>query len=523
MRTTVPWKRVAVFAFILALGLSRPLSAQRDTDWRISPARINITLGEARRLQILDDSARQLNDATWSVDDSSVVVLERTQTGAIVHALSAGVVRVSATIGHETRYADIRIWPGDLPAGTTKWGIDPIGKELGDISAVPNSQSIDEYALEQTRFGDTYLRANEEDGIQAWTWQLPDDTADVELVCGDWLGGAVVSAHRSNSYTLYDIGPDGKVRWQRTAEGYRRSLAISTDGVVYLLNQSLDNTAADLAAIDQATGDLKFDLPIPSSQVTLSNVEPEPESPKFVCSSVTRSDLFPIVLSNVYVNMDGKAYVAFSQETSVTISPACQTGSVMAPAAVSNTDQQRILLWQIHEDGTYRSTVLDVAPRAKAESSSITISPTGALVTDDRNGLLIPVRKTVQSSLQDDDEVSATELIYRVDPDGNVLYKFPLPNSTGRLEDEMVIGKDEVGFATRSGTLYAFQVADGKQLWQWRSNTPEITVFAALANGDCIVQTPSALVEVQDDGSAKELGKGHFMLDWRGQVFRKHD
>jgi hypothetical protein len=40
---------------------------------------------------------------------------------------------------------------------------------------------------------------------------MPEKTHDVDLVCGDWLGGALVSANRSDSYTLYTVGNDGKL------------------------------------------------------------------------------------------------------------------------------------------------------------------------------------------------------------------------------------------------------------------------------------------------------------------------
>ena len=38
-----------------------------------------------------------------------------------------------------------------------------------------------------------------EDGIQSWAWLLPEDTRDVDLVCGDFFGGALISATRAES------------------------------------------------------------------------------------------------------------------------------------------------------------------------------------------------------------------------------------------------------------------------------------------------------------------------------------
>lgn len=50
---------------------------------------------------------------------------------------------------------------------------------------------------------------------------MPEKTSDVELVCGDWFGGALTSANHRTSYTLYVVGKDGKLRWQLAVEGRR--------------------------------------------------------------------------------------------------------------------------------------------------------------------------------------------------------------------------------------------------------------------------------------------------------------
>jgi outer membrane protein assembly factor BamB len=111
------------------------------------------------------------------------------------------------------------------------------------------------------------------------------------------------------------------------------------------------------------------------------------------------------------------------------------------------------------------------------------------------------------------------EFVYRIDRDGDVAYKFSLPKYAGPLHDGMVLGQDDVGFTARGGMLIAFDVRDGKELWNWASGTPEIEVFAALANGGCAVQTPTALVEVDNATQWKEIVKGKAMMDWQSQMF----
>jgi hypothetical protein len=86
-----------------------------------------------------------------------------------------------------------------------------------------------------------------------------------------------------------------------------------------------------------------------------------------------------------------------------------------------------------------------------------------------------------------------------------------------------MVGGEETFFATRGGVLIAFRQSTGEILWQWDSKTPEISVFAALADGGCLVQMPEALVEVLDGVQTKELVKGKAMMDWQGNMYVKHN
>jgi len=117
----------------------------------------------------------------------------------------------------------------------------------------------------------------------------------------------------------------------------------------------------------------------------------------------------------------------------------------------------------------------------------------------------------------------ADEFVYRLDPEGNILFAIPMPKYAGQLHDEMVIGQDNIAFATRGGLVVAFDLTHGKDLWHWDSGANGVTVFAALANGDVLVQTPAALVEVHDADTAKELMQGKFIMDWQGHLYRKHN
>jgi outer membrane protein assembly factor BamB len=223
------------------------------------------------------------------------------------------------------------------------------------------------------------------------------------------------------------------------------------------------------------------------------------------------------------VNMDGYGYLAFTQTEWTLTTGKCTLGQTIDPKDVTLARDDKLVLWKIDPDGSYRAIVVEMT-KTKQPLSAPTrvVSPTNALVTDNMNGTLIPVRVSHNVTPGNANE-PADEFVYRVNQDGELLYKFPLPTYSGSLKDDMVIGEDNVAFATRGSFLIAFSLVTGKDLWRWESNEPEISVFAALANGACLVQTPTVLMEVASSTKAKAIFTGKAMMDWQGRMYRKHD
>lgn len=508
---------------VLILSFASLFSSQlaaEESGWRISPENINIQMGDDRHLQLLDDFAQELHGAEWSVDDPSLAEIHGQQGFTVLHAKAVGTVRVSAALGGETRLREIKIWSAGepLPPGTSGWGVHPIGRNIRELPAVPTIGGIDLFFLEQTASGNTYLRGITNDGIQVWTWLLPEQNHDVELVCGDWLGGALISANRSNSYTLYTVGIDGQLRWQRTMTGVRKGHAYNLDHLVHLLSQSPDRTVTKVTGLDEATGAQRFELTVPASYEKRVNIRKL--GTRIVCASEPGLSATQTGVSRLLVNSDGLAYVAFTQQAWTLKAEKCVPGAAVVPTDVKQEREQKVFLWQIHPDGTYRSTILEESRSRGPLTEHLRVAtPTGGIIPDGFGGILLSVGWTHIGTRTD--ARPPDEFVYRVDEDGKILYKFPLPNYDGPLHDEMVLGEDGRGFATRGGILIAFDVREGREIWRWDSQMPEIEVFAALANGGCLVQTPTALVEVDNAADSKEVLKGKGMMNWQGQLFRK--
>ena len=187
---------------------------------------------------------------------------------------------------------------------------------------------------------------------------------------------------------------------------------------------------------------------------------------------------------------------------------------------VSVSGKQRLALWQIHPDGTRRETVIEeiepgAPPSTMAASSSppVKSSRTGsAAFCSPSGGLRTRGRPAPRQS---------EEYVYRVDGDGKLVYKLPMPAYDGPLKDSMVLGENSRGFTTRGSLLIAFDVGEGKESWRWDAGVRGVEVFAALADGGCLVQTPDALVHVRDAAHAIEVMKGQAMMGWNGQIYLK--
>ena len=513
---------VLAAAALATVVTSIRLAGQEETGWRISPININIQAGAQRPLQVLDDNAQELAGAEWSIDDTALASIREEKGQAIVDAKAAGTIHVTAAIHGEKRTREIVIWPQDrpLPTGTSAWGTHPIGREIADIVAMPTGNGPNTFSLEQTPAGRTYLRGVREDGIQSWAWLLPEDTRDVDLVCGDFFGGALISANRPDSYTLYTVGQDGATRWQHKLPGRRKAHAYTLTHVIHILSQSSDGQAARLTGFNEQTGDRKFELAVPPSEWHLTNLKKAGD--RLSCAPDTTSIPVPTAISGLFVDPNGLAYLAFAQSEWTWGSPPCRANAAPDPHKVIFSTNDRLVLWQIHDDGAVRSTTLEETRQSLPLSESSAVSaPTGAIIPDGLDGVLLSVRKS-PAALTADQKRPAEEFVYRLNPEGAVVYRFNLPRYEGKLHDDMVLGEDGLGFVARGGALVAYNVPEGKELWRWTSPQP-VEILAALHDGACLVQLPSAVFRVASPTDARKVLDGRVMMDWQGRMYRKHN
>jgi outer membrane protein assembly factor BamB len=491
-----PNHRFIVFVF-LTLAIPLRFTAQDDSGWHISPVEMNVRVGEPRPLQLLDARGREFHTDEWSVDDTNLADITQDDGRVVLYPKAPGVVNVAALLDGTMQTRKITIWPQQSKFKGVRWSVPPIGRETGTLQAVPSDTGPDLFSLDESAQA-TYVRGFSHDGLQLWLSSLPQSGGKVDFICGDNLGGAILAAVRSDSYTMYVVSKDGKLLWHRRFEGIRKGHALNYNNMLHVLNQAVDGTWATIIALDGATGVEQFNLKIPVSRESEVNIARVGD--KIICApGISVSHALRVLTSGLFVNTDGDAYAAFTENDWTVGTDKCTAGSVVDPQKVYFSRDDKLLLWRIHSDGSQKTTIVDAS---KQERSSFAVpvsvkSPTGDIIPDGFGGVLLSVRWSSADITQKVRGLS-DEFVYRITEDGELAYRFPLPKYAGTLHDEMVLGEKNLGFATRGGTLIAFNVEDGSEVWHWDSGVPEIKINMATAGGGCAVDTPEGLVLVEE-------------------------
>ena len=226
--------------------------------------------------------------------------------------------------------------------------------------------------------------------------------------------------------------------------------------------------------------------------------------------------------SGLFVNTDGDAYAAFTVKRRTLRAEKCTAESLVEPGKVHVSREDQLVLWRVQDDGSYRDTVVETSKRSSVSVGvpAPDVSPTGDIIPDGFGGVLLSIRASSKAATQKTSE-AFDEFVYRVTEEGTLAYKFRLPRYAGELDDDMVLGEQDLGFASRGSTLVAFNVKDGTEVWRWNSGIPEVKIIMATAGGGCAVDTPQGLVLVEEGIKKKVLapkgsdlyGPGLFIQD----------
>jgi Big-like domain-containing protein/IPT/TIG domain-containing protein/galactose oxidase-like protein len=266
----------------------------------LMPDVVSMSVGDARTLQAVDSNNQPVTGLTWSSSDTNIASLS-TDDPPLITAIAAGNVTITAGTGS----ADITVYAGALPLGTTIWSNPGNASGVQQIvPAVPSSTGIaDVFALQN----DCSVQAIASNGTPGWTANIGSQSSQLfgggcKNVVPDFQGG-FLSVDKGNPQTPGTPGaiqkfdgitgqpyPAYSVTTPRESGSRPPSLVVPhTDGTIFTIDGD------SLIGIDPSTG--------------------RPKVTAKMEHSTFPADSLPNILSKLIVAGDGYAYLIYDYET----------------------------------------------------------------------------------------------------------------------------------------------------------------------------------------------------------------
>jgi hypothetical protein len=479
------------------------------TQIQITPTAITMAVGERRSVSATDNLGRSI-PVSWAVDDSSV--LQVNNDGSIV-ALQPGSATVSATYQQLTSQTTITVnAAGPLAIGTERWDLQPLDVVNNWVSSFVGAEPTapgapDLYVLESTPTG-TLARALAGDGHQLWSTPLLPSSVSSNASfmwdsegpqAGTPDGGLVVldsQTFNNNGmdYSQYSVikvdAASHAVAWTYNSPSMLASaLAVHPDGDIYAVQTSNSSTTASAAvlALNGATGQVKFSVPMPVSVQTYQNTGYDANG-NLVCQQGNTVVVQSLPSQGpLAVLPDGNVYLEV--ETTNTTLRGCQaTGFTMA----SYSDVLQLV--KVQPSGTSTAVVLEQF----SDTNTQTHGQSGQVMPDGEGGILAGWNRSV--TVGSSNQAFVSHLLNGTQAD----YALPW-TSRFPINFVMALGEGGTAYAQQgafSGAILTFDVNSGTAN---PATTANEQFVSALAGGGAIVADNSQILSVDANGGTAVL------------------
>jgi hypothetical protein len=252
-----------VAASIFHLSLAGTLPAPQSI--QITPATVNMLVGNTQTFTAVDELGRPRTDATWTISDTTLATIT-TDSSPVLTAVAIGQPTLAANVQGASAQIQVTIFGGaSFAPGTVIWSAP--GIVCADIvQAVPtNAGTPDLYCV-----NGGFITAFTSDGRQLWQNSTFSGLSGAKPL-PDAFGGLVILSNVPNNggVILNDLdGQTGQVKWQSSSLQVTNN-AIGQDGKIYIVGAGCGFfSCADpaLVGIDGQTGAerIHFSLPAPS-------------------------------------------------------------------------------------------------------------------------------------------------------------------------------------------------------------------------------------------------------------------
>jgi hypothetical protein len=156
---------------LLILCLSAPGESPSRPDFRITPSRATMIVGEEREFELNGPDGRPISGATWEMRGAAVDLLS--QVPPTVAARQGGTATITATLEGRRAEAYITvIADSKLPAGTVRWSVEPMPgmKVSKTVQALHVSDATPDFYVNESGPSGALVRAIRADGREMWRW-----------------------------------------------------------------------------------------------------------------------------------------------------------------------------------------------------------------------------------------------------------------------------------------------------------------------------------------------------------------
>jgi hypothetical protein len=241
-----------------------------------------LVVSQTQAIQLLDQNGVPIPNPAWSIVNPSLAsIVPPVNQGdpTLLQASAVGNTTLTGTSSDgRTGTAQVSVLAGtSLPVGTVLWEIPSLGSS--SITDVVQSLRVDDttpdfYARDRgANGGSGAFRAFTADGQQKWmfTPSAPSNE-ELALLAADNQGGFIYQRDDwSDLPMLGRVDKNGIQSWLLSTPGIVSTIAIHPDGTIYFVEQDYLNTGNSptaVVALDGTTGQLKFAIPLPTSQST---------------------------------------------------------------------------------------------------------------------------------------------------------------------------------------------------------------------------------------------------------------
>jgi hypothetical protein len=519
----------------------------------ITPNQITMLVGNTQPIQLVDENGVALIGATWRLDSASIAQVVPPENGqpTLLKADAVGITILIGNYGNRTGTATVTVLPAGsaLPTGAVLWSAPSLGPYGMSkiVDAVPGAGTPTLYAEDDGAYqGNGAIRAFDGNGQQVWIWPASSTDKFPFLLGGDNQGGAIYFANQDTpnqfqSYCYFGrVDQNGNETWQYQESNCDEDSAVGPDGTIYLLEDEFQNSGTNVVtALDPATGQIKFTVPLPGFDSFSGGADytmmPPPGDPNGVqqpyCTPGTSvpagnpsTNAQPFEHGNMSVAADGTVYIPLTGGTTFFDGEPCNATpdpnnpgyttvvNFVNRSQGSFTDSRTLYLMAMKPDGSYTIQTVD---SQNLSGPGWFGSPQYEVfmqrpVPNGQGSVLLPIEQTLYNT-------SASG--------GNISLPFPVPPG-----NDLVLGSDGTAYVREwdpNGSGYrnivtAVNTNGGGVNWTYQASQGNLSIASVLSSGGVAVSNDRqglSLLDPSGGASAPVVGFGFLGSSWEGQWY----